>query len=296
MSDHPVTVITVSFNSAAPLQAMLNTVPDWCLLVVVDNASEDDSVEVAERSGATVIVNEQNVGFARACNIGADAAETEYLFFLNPDTELEPDTIDKLYTATQRYPDASAFAPVLMSESGVPALMSKSILVSQRRWLPEELPDTDFEVPVILGAAIFVSKRKFEEVGKFDEKIFLYSEDDDLCFRLRKQIGPIMIIRSAQLMHLGRRSTSVNTSLAGFKRYHFHRSRVYVVRKHGVPFPVKRKMYEFSLKFLLSCLLFQRKLQIKYYYSVLGMLSVEGKEKYRLIDNLISTLGRFFKL
>lgn len=296
MSDLPVTVITVSFNSAVPLRAMLNTLPERCPVVVVDNASEDDSVEVARRTGATVIVNEQNVGFARACNIGADAAQTEYLFFLNPDTELESDTIDELYRATKRLPRASAFAPVLLSQSGVPALMSKSILAPRNRWLPEELPDTDFEVPAILGAAIFVSRRKFEEVGKFDENIFLYSEDDDLCFRLRTQFGPIMIIRSAQLTHLGRRSVSVGVSLDGFKRYHFHRSRVYVVRKHGVRFPVKRKIYEFSLKFLLSCLLFRRKLQIKYYYSVLGMLSIEGKEEYRIIDKVLSALARVFKL
>ena len=289
-------MITVSFNSVAPLQAMLKTVPEHCRVVVVDNASEDDSVKVAEQSGATVIVNDENVGFSRACNIGANAARTEYLFFLNPDTELEPNTIDELCHATQRHPYASAFAPVLLSQSGVPVLMSKSVLVPQKRWLPRELPDTDFEVPAILGAAIFVSKRIFEEVGRFDENIFLYSEDDDLSYRLRKQLGPIMIIRSAQLMHLGRRSTSVGNSLAGFKRYHFHRSRVYVVRKHGVPYPVNRKILEFSLKFLVFCLLFQHKQQVKYYYSLLGMLSLEDEVKFKITRKLTATLARVFKI
>ncbi len=275
---------------------MLSTVPERYPIVVVDNASEDNSVEIAKSSGATVIINKQNVGFGRACNIGADAAETDYLFFLNPDTMLEPDTIVALCNSLGKYPIASVFAPVLLSQSGMPALMSKSILVQEKRWLPKELPNTDFEVPAISGAAIFISKRIFNEVGKFDENIFYYHEDDDLCFRLRKQVGPIMVIRSAQLMHLGNQSVSPRIPLDGFKRYYFLQSRIYVVRKHQIPFPIKRKIYECVFNFLLSCLLFRRKYQIKYYCSLLGIFSVEGKESYKFIDKLTSILARIYKV
>lgn len=296
VSDYPVTVISVSYNSAVPLQAMLNTVPDRCPVIVVDNGSEDNSVEVAERFGATVVVNEQNLGLGRACNQGAEISETEYLFFLNPDIELEPNTIDELYQATKRHSEASAFAPIIMSQSGEPAMLSKSVLVPEKRWLSGEIPESDFEVPAISGAAIFVSKRIFDAVGKFDENIFLFHEDDDLSYRLRTQFGPIMIIRSAQLIHLEGQSTPASTSLADFKRYHIHRSKTYVARKHGIAFPFNRKLFVFSLKFLVSCLIFRRKLQARYYYRVLGMLSVEDKEKYRLIDNLVSSLARIYKL
>ena len=296
MSEYPVTVITVSYNSASPLQAMLKTVPERCPVVVVDNASEDNSAEVAEQSGATVIVNARNLGLGRACNLGAEAAETEYLFFLNPDIALEPNTIDELYQATKRHPEASAFAPIIVNESGEPAMLSKSVLVPRKRWLVNGLPDADTVVPAISGAAIFVSKTAFEEVGKFDGNIFLFFEDDDLSYRLRKQIGPIMIIRSAQLMHLESRSTPVSESLADFRRYHIYRSMSYVTRKHGIAFPSNRKIIMFSLKFLVSCLFFRRKLQARYYYRIRGMLSVEDKERYRLIDNLISGLARVFKL
>ena len=296
VSDCPVTIITVSYNSAVPLQAMLKTVPARCPVIVVDNSSEDNSVEVAERFGATVILNEQNIGLGRACNQGAEASESEYLLFLNPDIELESDAVDELYRATKRHPEASAFAPIIMNQSGEPAMLAKSVLLPRKRWLVSELPDTDTEVPAISGAAIFVSKRIFEKVGKFDENIFLFFEDDDLSFRLRKQIGPIMIIRSAQLMHLEGRSTPTSSSLANFKRYHIHRSKTYVTRKHGITYPFNRKIIVFSLKFLVSCLFFRRKLQARYYYRVLGMLSVEDQYKYRLIYYLISRLASAFKL
>ena len=296
VSDHPVTVIAVTYNSAAPLRSMLKTVPERCPVIVVDNASEDDSVAVAEQSGASVIVNGQNIGLGRACNKGAEAAESEYLFFLNPDIELEPNTVDELHQATKRYPDASAFAPVIVNQSGKPAMMSKSILVPGIRWSTRELPDTDIEVPAISGAATFVSKRIFEDVGKFDENIFLFYEDDDLSFRLRTQVGPIIVVSSAQLMHLEGQSTPASASIADFRRFHIHRSKTYVTRKHGIAFPVKRKIIVFSLKFLISCLLFRRSLQVRYYYRVLGMLSVEDRDQYGLIDKLISRLARIFKL
>ena len=296
MSNYPVTVITVTFNSASPLSALLQTIPDRCRVIVVDNASEDDTVAIAEQSGATVISNRQNVGFACACNQGADATTTEFLLFLNPDTELKPNTIDELYRATKRHPSASAFAPTILNPLGNPAMMSKSLLVSEKQWLPHELPDTDFEVPAILGAAIFISKRVFEDVGKFDENIFLYYEDDDLCYRLRTQFGPIMVIRSAELMHLGRQSTPARAGLTGFRRYHFHRSKTYVARKHGIVFPENRKIIVFSLKLLVSCLVFSRKLQIKYYYSALGMLSEVDGNKFAVFRRLIDTVARIFKL
>ena len=242
-----------------------------------------------------VIVNEQNIGYGSACNKGAEAAETEYLFFLNPDTELSSDTIDELYQATKRHPAASAFAPIIRNQAGELSMLSESILVPEKRCLPCELPDRDFEASAIIGAAIFISKRTFEEVGKFDENIFLFYEDDDLSYRLRTQFGPIMIVRSAQLIHLLGQSTPMCTSIAEFRLFHMHWSRTYIVRKYGINYPVNRLIIVLSLKFMLACLLFHRKRQAKYYYRVLGLLRAEDKLKNRLIDKLISRLARFFK-
>ena len=92
------------------------------------------------------------------------------------------------------------------------------------------------------------------------------------------------------------RSALVSTSLADFQHYLIHPSRTYFTSKHGIVLPISRLIIVYSLKFLVSCLIFRRKLQARFYHCVLGMLSAEDKEKYRRIENLISRLARLFKL
>ena len=292
------TIITVSYNSATPLEQLLLTIPKGYPVVVVDNASEDNSVEIARQYGAKVICNERNFGLSRACNIGACFACTEYLFFLNPDTELQPNTIEELYKATKRHPDASAFAPILLGESGLPSLMSKSVLVpsSTKPWIPKKLPKNDFEVPAILGAAVFVSSSNFNKVGKFDENLFLYYEDDDLSYRLRQMIGRVMVVGSAKMKHLGKQSSSPSTELSNLRRYHFFRSKTYVTQKHNVEFSPARKVIEFTLKLVLFCLIAQRNKQARYYYSALGILSTMNKDRFKITRYFLASVERIFNL
>ena len=281
MSPSPVTVITVSFNSAVPLKAMLSTIPKGYPVVVVDNASEDNSLAVAESFGATVIANNKNSGFSRACNAGAMAADTEYLFFLNPDTEIELNTIDELYEASKKYPAASAFAPTIKDHMNLSGLKTRSILVPSDQWPFRELPEKDFETPVVSGAAIFVSKKKFEHVGGFDENIFFYYEDDDISIRLRKSFGPLMIIRSAQIIHRAGHSSPLTPEINRIKIYHGVRAKVYVTRKYGIPYNLTIRILVSMLQLLVSCVCLHAKIN-KYRYRTIALLSsIRDGGKYK---------------
>jgi GT2 family glycosyltransferase len=90
-----VCVVTVAYNSAAALRGMLASVPSGLAAIVVDNASRDDSAAVAEAAGARVIRNTANLSFGAGCNIGMDAAETEFVLLANPDTRLEATAIER---------------------------------------------------------------------------------------------------------------------------------------------------------------------------------------------------------
>lgn len=231
-----VTIVTVSYNSESVLPVMLSSVPEGARVIIVDNASNDRALlhKIASQHGARVIEMERNAGFGVACNAGAVAAETEYLLFLNPDAALQPGALDALREAAGRHPAAAAFNPRITHEDGSVHFKRRSNLLPRRAWLPRGWPVQEGEVPVLVGSAIFMTKANFQAVGGFDPHIFLYYEDDDLSLRLRKEIGPLIFVPGAEVMHRGGASSARSVAVARIKGHHLGRSRVYAAVKHGV--------------------------------------------------------------
>ena len=130
------TGVTVAHNSASVLPAMLASVPDGVPVIVVDNGSKDsaETADVAERHGARLIRNGENVGFGRACNQEAAKAETPRILFLNPDAELAGDAIGRLAEASCRYSDADAFNQSLPPYCGARPIRSDPCPATGVRW------------------------------------------------------------------------------------------------------------------------------------------------------------------
>src|SRR5690606_31911889 len=103
-------VITVSYNSAAVLPRFLTSIPPYVPVIVADNASADESVEIAERAGARAVRLGRNLGYGAACNAAAAEASAEWLVFANPDIVFEPGALDALLASGRAYPEA-AFNP-----------------------------------------------------------------------------------------------------------------------------------------------------------------------------------------
>lgn len=232
------TIVTVSYNSERVLPRMLASVPHGVRVVIVDNASKNKNEirQLAADHGAELVELTENLGFGVACNTGAAKAQTEFLLFLNPDVEIRPQTLETLRAAAVRYPSASAFNPRILNEDGTTSLKRKSNLLPRSEWMPRGDIETDCEVPVLAGSAIFLRKVDFEAVGGFDPLIFLYYEDDDLSLRLRHQRGPLYFISAAEVIHTGGASSARSVEIAKIKGFHLGRSRVYCSVKHKTPF------------------------------------------------------------
>lgn len=235
-SEHRVTVISVSCDSLAVLPRMLSSLGDDADCVIVDNASTDQDAlaSLARAYGAHLICNTENLGFGVACNIGAAATKAEFLFFLNPDAELEKGALAALLKAADSYLDAIAFNPAITASNGKPYFKRRSVLLRRTENLPRGWPDANQQVPVLTGAALFARRAAFEAVNGFDPQIFLYHEDDDLALRMRAQCGSLMFVRGARVMHDAGNSTERSPQSAAFKAFHMGRSRVYAMRKHGL--------------------------------------------------------------
>lgn len=230
------TIITVCYNSTAVLPAMLASVPAGVPVVLVDNASRDIGAlrEIASAHGAKLIESAENIGFGPANNLGATAASTEFLLLLNPDTVLEDDCLGALLQSAAAHPGATAFNPRLLDRKGGVTFRRRT-KIDPSFTVNGPVPQTDTEIPTLLGSAIFVRRSAFDQIGGFDPDIFLYHEDDDLSLRLR-QIGPLMLSAGATVTHLEGRSSARNPAVAGFKAFHMARSYVYTYAKHGHSF------------------------------------------------------------
>ena len=166
-------LIVVTYNSAELLPAFfeaLATTKDISYeVIVVDNASQDGTPAlVAERyPHVRLLANHENIGFGRACNQGARAARGELLVFLNPDVIVTPGWLAILARRPAEYPDAAIICPTTLYPDEPP-----------RAWsVPVE------EMAAVPGCALAMPRAAWEALGGFDERIFLYWEDTELCWR-----------------------------------------------------------------------------------------------------------------
>jgi len=217
-------VIIVAYNSSATLargcRAAARLLPD-AELIVVDNASEDDTREIAAQLGVVVVENPTNVGFGRACNRGAANAHGSHLLFMNPDVELTDVDRPVLDRLNSNMP-FGLLAPELHGATAGGSLGEHWLRDLLRHGLgplrPRELPaftrkrarPADWW-PV--GAMLLVRKDEFTALGGFDPRYFLYYEDRDLARRYRARGMPASVIDSLRGTH--QRGTSSEGQLAG---------------------------------------------------------------------------------
>lgn len=242
MPDSPlVTVVTVAYNSFDVLPDMAQSLPDGCPLIVVDNGPNDGLRDWAHKAGHHLMLPEENLGFGRACNLGAAAARTEFLLFLNPDARLTKDALPRLLDAARRNPQAPAFGPTFEDASGAPYKVRPSKILKRGLFAPRYFqPTSETKVPSLNGAGMLVRRAAFESIGGFDDNIFLFFEDDDISLSLSKQVGPLIYVPEAQVHHAIGGSSPETPALLEFKAYHYTRGYIYTMGKHGRHLPRTR--------------------------------------------------------
>lgn len=231
MSAPSLDIIIVNWNTGEQLASTLDSIAAseraafmLAQVVVVDNASQDNSLDVVTGGTLpiTLIRNETNRGFGFACNQGARASTADYLLFLNPDTRLQPATLQQALAYFSTVPDPPGILGIqLIDPSGhvarscarnpVPRHFIARSLGLSRKW-PHRFPDyimSDWphndtrHVDHVIGAFFLVRRPVFEALQGFDERFFMYLEDLDLCLRARQAGWSITYLADVQAYHKG---------------------------------------------------------------------------------------------
>jgi len=212
------TVIFVTFNSFSVISNCLAQLIDDSSLkiTVVDNKSSDDTPALikARFPGVEVIAQKQNAGYGRAANVALRNADTPFALLLNPDLTTTPADIRKLW----------AYAKNDTSNTAI--------------WGPATLrKDFTGEPPALVewvsGAAMLFDVDKIRRVGLFDENIFLFSEETDLCERTIKAGYSIKFCRDIFFDHLVGQASPFSPKIEYMKWWHFGWSQCYRMVKNG---------------------------------------------------------------
>ncbi|SDB74013.1 Glycosyltransferase, GT2 family [Agrobacterium fabrum] len=230
-----VTVVSVCYNSDRLIRDLVTAIPDETPIILVDNGHTNTFADLPPHRNVIIVKLDDNLGFGRGCNAGADVAQTPWILFLNPDARLNPGAIEGLLQAAAKYPSAIAFNPRVYNEDGSPYFKRRSWLLPRQHYMKKGWPSADAVVPVLSGAALFVSKKSFDYIGGFDPSIFMYHEDDDLSLRL-SALGELRFVRNSTVVHFAGYSSGRSPEIARFKAYHMAQSRIYAGQKHHRPF------------------------------------------------------------
>lgn len=214
------TVSIVNFNTGDYLLGTLESlklVSDQVEMdiVVVDNASTDDSIKKAEKLYPKVkfIKNAENVGFGKAHNQVLKTAKTKYLLILNPDMVVKQGVISVCLKYFEDEERIGAVTPKIIFEDGRVDMTAHrgfpTPWASLRYFLGDDslyhLTKKDMnkphEVDAITGAFLLTTKEVLEKVGYFDEDYFMYAEDIDLCFRIKKAGFKVVYLPEVQVIH-----------------------------------------------------------------------------------------------
>ncbi len=254
-------VVIVNWNTAPLLlrclESLYQTLRGDFEIFVVDNASADGSAAAvkAKFPGVRLIENAQNAGFARACNQGLRLSTGAYLWLLNPDTAVRPGAAGRLIDFLRAHPEAGAVGPKLLNPDGsdqrrgyyrkFPSLLQVLLFYTllrkfslrigflRRRFWEHTDMNATCEVDQIPGASLLMRREVLDSPGLLDERIFLFFEDVDFCYRLKKAGWRLYYYPQAEIVHQGGASFESADRAAVMGR--FYESMLYFFGKHHGP-------------------------------------------------------------
>ena len=220
-----VDVVVVTYNSADTIGSAVAQLAavESVRVIVVDNASNDETVELLRTLPVETVPLEQNGGFAHGCNVGWRAGEAPYVLFLNPDARIDAAAVAALASELDRDDKVGAVAPRIEEPDGsldfslrrFPRLRSSFAqafflhrVFPEAAWVDEVIRDPgEYErshpAEWVSGACFAVRRSVLEELGGLDESFFHYSEDVDICARIWRAGHEVRFVPAALAEHEG---------------------------------------------------------------------------------------------
>jgi GT2 family glycosyltransferase len=229
-------IIIVNWNSRELLRNCLKSIRSANLngkyeIIVVDNASADASADMVRKEFPTVLLikNSENLGFAKATNLGIRSSQGDVILLLNSDAELKtPGIFERIEQFLFAHQDVGILGVNLIFPDGVPQapggkfisnwqLFKSQVLFMSSplffRWKHKIFPRKNPEfygIDYVCGACMFVRKKVIADIGLLNENFYIYGEDMEFCYRAKQQGWRCAILNTVEAIHLKGQSTKKN--------------------------------------------------------------------------------------
>ena len=221
-----ITFIIVSFKSEKVIDDCLKSLPKNSKIIVIENSNNYNLKKSLELKydNIEVLISENN-GMGASNNLGILKSETKFAYVLNPDVKFKKDTFENLIAAAIKITDFAILTPI-NSDIKFPNFK----ILKQNK----NINDSIISVDSIDGFSMLINKEKFINQKFFDENIFLYLENDDLCRRVKKNGQKIFVIKNSIIDHKGSSSSSIKNDpeFEYLRNWHWMWSKYYYNKKH----------------------------------------------------------------
>jgi len=287
ISRQNLTVIIVSFMSENVIHECIGSIPKDIKIVVVDNSNNKSFKNEIEKKYNNVrcILSENNIGMGAGNNYGLSEIDTDYGFIINPDVILRNDTIDEIIIASKKISTFSIISPIMEDKNYPNYKISKEDNSINKKDEPFKVKSVD-GFAMLLNISRLSKLESFSKKKYFDENIFLYLENDDLCKRIIENNECIYIVPKSKINHLGAKAVDekYRYEIELSRNWHWVWSKFYFNKKHygflNAYIKVCPIFISATFKMLFYFFINKRKKEI-YLFRVLGFLNaIIGKKSF----------------
>ena len=280
LSLNNLTFIIVTFKSEHIIHECIKSLPKNSNIIVIENSNNLELKKDLEGKYPKIkVIVQENSGMGSANNKGIRLSETDYAFVINPDVKFYNNTMQELINFSKKNIDYTILAPI-SDDAKYP-----NYKVKNENMINDKLDYLN--VDSVDGFAMLLNKKKFKNNFYFDENFFLYLENDDLCFRKKKETNDLYVSKNAKINHLGGKSPSpiYAKEIEYSRNWHWMWSKFYYnVKHHGYLIALLKtfpSMIGSLIKILFYFLIFNRYKKKIYLMRFLGLLnSMLGKSSW----------------
>jgi len=261
------TIIIPTFYPGSIINSCLDTLPEAADIIVVDNGDDQELDDLLKQKKHNIRhFKIGDVGLPKSFNFGLKKSKNETILITQPDVSFEKNCISELLNATKKYQNVGLFAPIIYENKEYSQynslelnLIKNGLIRSKKNKFKavNKKPSGDFCVEAVNATAMLLNRNILEKIGGWDENIYTYLEDIDLCIKLRRMSLSILKVNNAVVHHVGFGSHKVeNANKSELSRnWHFCWSSLYFRQKYYSKKEFRKYFVKMIFKYFIKTLI-----------------------------------------